>query len=261
MTPPRPRIVSYSPALTGILFDLGLGGHVVGVTSHTPMPAGQSRPIVGDAFSVNTEAILAVRPDVVMTQVSPSRFAALARLVPEIRIEPFTIETLQDVKSAAVRVAEIAGRGELGRRAGEEFQTRLDRLEQGLLDRPRPRVLFLTDFEIMGSAGAGTFIDQLITAAGGQNVAGKYTGWVTLTVEGIISAEPDVIICQVPSSGQERVRRFWGDLDDIPAVRDGRVYIISDDSWTIPGLHLAGFAEKLARMIQGGQLDGGPTDG
>ena len=69
-----PRIVSFSPALTRILFDMNLGHHVVGVTRFCRLPDGIERPRIGDAETISAETILAVRPDIILTQSLPERF-------------------------------------------------------------------------------------------------------------------------------------------------------------------------------------------
>jgi iron complex transport system substrate-binding protein len=247
--PARPRIVSFSPALTRMLFDLGLGAQVVGVTSQDSLPPGQACPVVGDAFSVNTEAVLAVKPDIILTQVDPSAFEAVARIDPHVRIEPVRIETLDDLGAAMRRVGELAGNASTGEAAAVEFQHRLDQVRQSVAGLERPNVAFITDFDLLGSAGAGTFIDQLIDVAGGLNVAAKYSGWVTLTLEALVAAGPQVVICQASPAQAQRVREFWARQTEIPAVRQGRVFVVTDRQWTIPTARLADFAAQMARMF------------
>jgi iron complex transport system substrate-binding protein len=256
-TASSPRIISFSPALTKMLFDLGLGDHVVGVTSQDILPRGQSRPVVGDAFSVNTEAVLTAKPDIILTQVNPAAFEAVRRACPLVRIEHVRIETLEDVRLALERVGRLAGREPAGQAAAAEFQRRLDEVRRRVADLDRPLVAFITDFDMLGSAGQGTFIDQLIDVAGGRNVASRYSGWVTLTLEGLVAARPDVLICQTPAAQQRRVLEFWGRQTELPAVRQGRVHVVTDRAWTIPTAQLADFAVQLSRMIHPELTEGG----
>jgi iron complex transport system substrate-binding protein len=246
---PRPRIVSFSPAITQMLFDMGLGGHVVGVTSQDALPAATTRPVVGDAFSVNAEAILSVRPDVLMIQMNPDRFEALRRLDPNIRIEHFTIETLDEAAAAMERIGRIAGDEQAGRDAAASFRAKLEAVRTSVRGRPRPKVLFITDLQTLGTAGEGTFIDQMIDLAGGINVARKYKGWVMLTAEGILLAGPEVIICQAEAGREEKAAAYWRNLKDTPAVQKGAVHVVTDRRWTIPSAALADFAAALAGMI------------
>ena len=85
-----PRIISYSPALTGIVFDMGLGDHVVGVTTYCVLPPEQTRPKVA---RTNVEKILHLRPDVILIQQASKDFDAVREADQHIRIEHFQIET------------------------------------------------------------------------------------------------------------------------------------------------------------------------
>ena len=246
---PRPRIVSFSPAITRMLFDMGLGGHVVGVTSQDSLPEGVTRPVVGDAFSVSAEAILAVHPDVVLIQMTPDHFDAVRKLDPNIQIEHFTIETLDDLAAAMERIGRIAGGAPVGLSAAAEFRAKLEALRARVRNLPRRRVLFVTDFKTFGSAGRGTFIDQMIDAAGGTNVAAKYSGWVTMTAESILLAAPEVLICQVDAGGEAKALEYWRSLKDLPAARTGAIHVVTDRQWTIPTAAMADLAATLAEMI------------
>jgi iron complex transport system substrate-binding protein len=247
---PAPRIVSFSPAITAMIFELGLGDHLVGVTTQDVLPDGVRRPVVGDTFSVNAEAVLSVRPDVLAVQMNVDRFAAVRKLDPNIRIERITIETLDDIAAALEQIAALAGQRQKGRDARKTFQDALEKVRQRIAGKPRPTVLFLTDFQSLGTGGRDTFIDQMIQVAGGVNVAQKYSGWTTMTAEGILAAAPEVLICQVAAGPEaERAKKFLEGLKDVPAVRDGRVYLVTDRRWTIPCAAMASFAADLADMI------------
>ncbi|MCY2926735.1 MAG: hypothetical protein NT031_15110, partial [Planctomycetota bacterium] len=89
---PSPRIVTFSPALTRIVFDMGLGDHVVGVVNYSQLPSGISRPQLGDAFSINSELILQTAPDLILHQTSNDKFQGVHDLAPAVGLEPFRIE-------------------------------------------------------------------------------------------------------------------------------------------------------------------------
>ena len=242
----RPRIVSFSPALTQIVFDMGLGEHVVGVTRYCQLPAGQSRPVVGDAYNVSGEAILALRPEVVLIQQDPKAFEGLRRRDPSIRIEHFEIETLTDIASAMERIGQIAGRTELGSDRKEQF---LAELESVRARAPLPRVLFTDGHEPPLVAGKGTFIHQMVELAGGVNAAANYKGWVNLNKEAIQAAAPDVLICRTDAGQEEAVKARWMGLPNLPAARTGRVYMVTDRDWTIPSARMAKLARRLSEMM------------
>ena len=244
----RPRIVSFSPALTQIIFDMGLGEHVVGVTTYCRPPAGQSRPIVGDANDVG-EAIPALRPEVILIQQDPRTFEGLRRKHPSIRIEHFKIETLADIASAMERIGRIAGRAELGSERKEQFLAELESVRARAPAGRRVRVLFTDGHEPPLVAGRGTFIHQIVELAGGVNAAADYKGWDNLSKETIQAAAPDVLICRTEAGREEAVKARWMGLPSLPAARTGRVYMVTDRDWIIPSARMAKFARRLSEMI------------
>ncbi len=89
----------------------------------------------------------------------------------------------------------------------------------------------------------------MIDAAGGTNVAAKYSGWVTMTAESILLAAPEVLICQVDAGGEAKALEYWRSLKDLPAARTGAIHVVTDRQWTIPTAAMADLAATLAEMI------------
>jgi iron complex transport system substrate-binding protein len=106
---PHPRIVSYSPAVTDIVYDLGLGEHLVGVTSWCILPAGQSKPIVGGETRPNTEAILGLGPDLIFIQQDPSSFNALRAQDPRVRVISVKTDSLAGILQSIRTIGQAAG--------------------------------------------------------------------------------------------------------------------------------------------------------
>lgn len=246
---PHPRIVSFSPAITETLLAMGLGDHIVGIESHSPLPPGERPPVVGDALKPNLEAIAACRPDLVLVQSTSEHFAGLERLAPSAKVEKFIIESTGDLQAAMVRIGELVGRPELGRRHADEFRARLDAVAASVAGRPRPRVVFLIDHQRPFVAGKGAFISELIDIAGGVNAAGEFPTWSGMSAEAVLKLGPDVLICQSEPAQADAARRFWMSLSDLPAARAGRVYVVTENGWTIVSPALADYAVRLAGML------------
>jgi len=244
----RPRIVSFSPALTDMLFEMGLGEHVVGVTAYCDLPAGQTRPVVGDLQSVNAEKILAVEPDVILVQQSAGDFDALRGAMPGLRIEHFTIETLDDIAAALERIGRLVGDGPLGRRHAQRFRRQLAAVEKSVSGRAPTRVFFLTGANPLTVAGRDSFIHGMIRLAGGDDLSGQYPRWTRINVERLLKDKPDVIVCQAPSH-PDKAREYLMSLEGVPAVESGRVFIVTDRHWTIPSTRMARLTGELARML------------
>ena len=245
----RPRVVSYSPALTEMLFDMGLGGHVVGVTARDILPADQSRHVVGDRNRVNAEAILAVEPDVILVQQNPEDFQRVLSVNRKIRLELFEIQKLDDVAAAMDRIGRIVGREEVGRRAAERFRSELQGIRDRAAGRSRPRVLFVMGYDRPFIGGAESFVNEIIELAGGIDAAGDYKRWSGVNAEYIIAAAPDVLICQVDAGQEYAARKYWMGMEGLPAARTGRVHVVTDRHWTIPSPRLTKIAAEAADII------------
>lgn len=270
--PAAARIVSFSPAITQILFDMDLGGQVVGVTSFCRLPPGQGRPRLGDALNISAEAILAVQPDVIFTQSGPERFSGVREIDPRVRVEQLELERLADIPAAIDRIGQVVGRSELAAETRTAFTLRLESIRARTADLPgrhvdlpgrqaglaRPRVLMVMGMDRPTVAGSDNFIDDLIDLAGGRNAGADIPGvtrWRPTQIEAILRAAPDVLICQVADARQgPEARQYWLGWKDLPAAKAGRVYIVSDPDWSIPSTRLAGLARELAEMIHPGAM-------
>ena len=256
---PHPRVVTFSPAITEIVFDMGLGDHIVGVTKYCRLPDGVKRTVVGDHLNVRAEPIVAVEPDVVLTQTALKHFQTVQRLDPDIRIEPLEIESLNDIAEAMERIGTILGRGDKGREAKAGFLEKLQAVSRQVEGLPRPRVLFVNGYRNPMTGGKGTFIHELIEVAGGVNVAAeKFEGWKPVSLESVLQLAPVVIICQCDEGKEVQARRYWQDLMSASAGSSARVHAVTDRYWTIPTGRMArGIVGELTRIIHP-ELRGGP---
>ena len=237
-----------SPALVQMTFDMGLGDHVAGVSDFSALPDGQQRPVVGDYLNVRVEPILAVEPDVVLTQADPSLFDTLRKAAPHVQIEHFEIETLADVSAAMERIGRIAGRPEVGKASSRRFREKLDAVRRRRAGGPRPRVMFVVGCEQPLGCGAETFLDEMITLVGGENVlAARFEGWKTTGLETVLDAKPDVVVCQCEPGREDQTVQYWTDLGDGRFAT--RVFAVTQYDWTIPAGHLADYTEALDCMV------------
>jgi iron complex transport system substrate-binding protein len=248
------RVVSFSPAITQMMFDLGLGEQVVGVTRFCELPAGTKRPRVGDALSFSSEAVLAVRPDVIFTQTAATKFQGVLDVDSHVKVVPLSIESLSDIPAAMMKIGQELGCEKVARRKADAFNQEIQAVEQHVRILPRKRTIFLMGTDRPTAAGEGTFVADMIAAAGGVNVGAAVSGqnrWRPAQIEAVIAVRPEVLICQVSPGQEEAAKAYWTRWKDIPAATSGQVYVVSDPDWSIPGPHLARLLAKLAAMIHG----------
>ena len=246
------RIVSLAPSITEILFALGVGDRVVGVSTYCDYPPQVARiDRIGTFLSPNIELILKHQPDLVIGVPSPANHAPVESLedlgLHVLIVDP---EGVAATCAAIRRVADAVGVAAQGERLAKRIEANVARVEARLQDVPRPRVLMLVGLRPLVAVGAGSYQDELIRLAGGTNVAAE-TGeeWPRLGIEFVLSRAPEVIIdAGAEEKGGER-RAFWADFPTIPAVRNGRIYGYGAKELLRPGPRVAQTLETIARFL------------
>lgn len=261
---PCRRIVSLSPNITEILFAVGLGDRVVGVTRFCDFPPEAARlPRVGGYFDTNVEAVVSLEPDlVVMLPVH----GEIGEVLDRVGIERLTVgnETIEEILSSITSIGERCGAADSAAALRASIERGIDRIRSLTADGPRPSVLFVVSRTYTASpvdvcaAARGTFYDELIEAAGGRNVlesrAPAYPG---LSMEGMLHLDPESIVEIVPSVDDRRLDRGliedgWKSAPELRAVREGRVTIIAGDYAAIPGPRLLLLLEEIAAALHPG---------
>jgi iron complex transport system substrate-binding protein len=229
---PARRIVSLAPHITEILFAAGAGDRVVGTVQYSDYPQAASRIArIGGYENVDLEAILALRPDLVIawqTGNSPSDLELLKRRgIPLYLSEPDRIE---DVAGNLEQFGRLAGTSSAAAPAAQAYRTRLAELRQRYSSRAQVR----TFYQIWGdppiTVGGSQIIGSAIRLCGGVNIFGHLTPMApTVSVEAVLAANPEVIV----ASGADATRPDWLDAwrrwpQLIAAARDNLFFIAPD---------------------------------
>lgn len=256
---PAQRIVSLAPSNTEILFAIGAGGQVVGRDQFSDYPS-QAKSIAdvgGDAGAFNTEAILALKPDLVLaSQLSPAeQVKALEDLGLKVYLLP-NPTTLQEMFNTLSLVGQITGRQKEAQALVEQLTARVKAIDEKLVGiAERPLVFYeldATDVNAPYTAGPGTFIDLLITRAGGTNLGSKLPdAYPQVSIEKLLVDNPQVIILGDSTWGgvtPEVVmqRESWSGLQ---AVQQGQVYSFDENLVVRPGPRLVDGLEALAKLL------------
>jgi iron complex transport system substrate-binding protein len=238
------------PSTTEMLDAFGVFDRVVGVSVHCDEPdAAADLPSVGSGMDPDLETLLSLRPDLVVGTVAQRGYdfvAALRRVgVTVFLVDDRSLETLFE---SMIELGRAVGAEDRARTVVAELRGRLEAVAEAVRGRRRPRVLVVFDHDPVYAAGPDTFVDSLVTAAGGDNVLDRGS-WVQLDREQVIRLAPDVIL--EPSVGRPRGDALapWRGLERLPAVRQGRVYRLSSDGIVQPGPSVAEAAEEIARLL------------
>lgn len=253
------RIVSLAPSITEILFKLGLADCIVGVTDICDYPA-QAKNIacIGSFGKPNIERLMALDPDMVIaTDFENDDIAKLLRNC-DIEVLDFRIRNFQELFESLRKIGKATGRlpqaEKIVMQMQNELKTIIERFKK-IQPSQRPRVFVEIWYDPITTAGKTSFIDEVITRAGGVNVAGNIgQDYCRINPEKVIEWNPDVIvICYMGQDGSARAqlagRIGW---NDISAVREGR--IIEDFSSDIilrPGPRLIDGVKMLNQNLYG----------
>lgn len=248
---PVRRVVSLLPAFTETIDALGASSLLVGCTSFCPADEGVPHVPWQDAGAA--EAILRRRPDLVVKQRPRRAEDALAVALHRagVRVLARPSETIADVRAAIAAIGTALGRGERARALLEEFDARLAAVRERHLGRPRPRVLLVFQRDpgrianVM-AAGPGSFLDELIRAAGGRNaLEGAERAYVGVDLERLVRLDADVIVDVVPQATGGLAP--WRELEHVTA----RVHAVRDATLLTPGPRLPEAVARLAELLHG----------
>jgi iron complex transport system substrate-binding protein len=256
------RIVSLAPSITESLYALALGDRVVGVTRYCKYPAEvQTLPKVGGFLDPNFEAIVALKPDlVIILQEHERSLPGFQKL--GLKTQVLCHKTIEGIIDSLRQIPRVCGLEIQGPNIADSIQTRLDRIRKKTACLNRPRVMIAID-RIQGAgglvdvyiAGQDGFFDKMIELAGGENVYRQgAASFPVVSAEGIMYMNPEVIIDLVSGLNQEdfqaeRVLADWNCLPQVAAVKQRRVYAFNRDYATVPGPRFIKFVEDLARLL------------
>jgi iron complex transport system substrate-binding protein len=253
---PAQRIVSLNPSLTAIILALGARDLLVGVDdfSARQQPGLQGVPAVGGLFNPSLESVVALRPDLVVLVPSVEQRDFRRRLdALEIPVSVFANIRFEEVLENIDRLGRLVGREREAAARIEAVTRTRDAVERATVSRPRPRSVLVLQREPIFIVGAGSFIDEMLSWAGGVNLGAEFgEPYPRVSAEWLVAAAPEVLIDFSPEalSGVE----YWSRWPSLPAVVNGRVLAIEPEKVTLPGPYLDRALELLATALHGPAL-------
>ena len=248
------RLVSHVPGITETLFALGLGEKVVGVSDYCDYPeAAGLKPSVGDYFNPSIENIVALDPDLVLTDGHSENIKGLESLgITFFVIDPQGIDgILGDIEL----LGKITGTEKRAEELIKDMQDSVSQVIALMEDAPKVKVFYIidaTDLTLPWTVGPGSFADALITMAGGENAAKAQGAWVQFSLEEVISSDPEIIILPAKhgtaftSPETLKAHPAWR---GITAVRQDRIYTIDGDLVDRPGPRIVQGLKEMAKII------------
>ncbi len=251
--PPK-RIVSLSPSITEILFCLGLEERIVGVSNHSDFPLqALAKPRVGSYINPNVERTISLNPDLILATAAGNPREFVDRME-SLGLSVYTVfpKDFDGILTSISHIAMVTGREQHGARVIREMRSRKERILQLTRGRIKPKVFFQIGTAPIVTVGKGSFADDLISLAGGRNIAGgesmKYPRY---SLEEILVKGPDVIIITSmdPRGDSPKLAEHWNRWETIPAVKQGRVFVIDSDLVDLPSPRIIDGLEEIARIL------------
>jgi len=252
------RIVSLAPSTTEILFALGLGDRIVGVTSFCDYPEeAKKKPKIGGMSNPSLEAVITMKPDLVVmtTDGNPKEFEARLRSL-KIRTYVFTARRISELPQGIREMGKALQVKEKADKLAREIEVRIAKLtmdrKSSLVSRPshfRKKVLFIVWPEPLIVAGPGTVMDDAIRLLGYENIAAAAkTSYPKYSIEEVIRQAPDVIFVGKASGMDIRdvSQKILSRLASVPAVVNGSVFYISDNLYRLGPRVIKGIEELTA---------------
>ena len=248
------RVVSLAPSITEMVYFLGLGDRLVGVTRFSCFPKeAQKKSKVGAYTDINVEKVIALNPDLVIATVD-GNMRGDVEMLERAGISVYVINprTINQVVDTMERLGEICGIPERAKTLVSDLRARVIRVLEAVKDRGRPRVLLLINTRPLMSVNQNTIHHNIIQIAGGMNMtADQPITYPKLNMESVIKGKPDVIIISSMERGgrYEKARVEWLEWPTLPAVQKGHVYLIDSDLIDRPAPRIVSGLEEMARLI------------
>ena len=248
---PPARIVSLAPSVTEMLFALGLGDRVVGVTDFCRVPGGSPAVArIGGLINPDLEKIVSVKPDLALATTSGNYLEDADRIA-RLGIPAYTFDTpsVEAVLRSIDDLGRIAGVETAAASLTASLRERLATVEKRVAGKPRPRVLFVIWGDPILAPGRGAFLNDALARAGAEPISSSAASrWVEYDLERVISARIDVILTVPDNRAFAESLASRPEWAPVPAVKSRRIHVVSD-AIQQPGPRIVEAIEEIAAIL------------
>jgi len=248
------RIVPLAPSLTEILYYLGLGDRVAGVTSYSYYPPeALKKPQIGAYNDLNIERIITLHPDLVIGTKDGNN-PGIVDLLEQAKIPTYIVNprNVVEVIETVRVVGSLCGVEERAEELAKGLTERLRRINKAVERQEKPLVFLQINLHPIMSVNKNTFHQDIISIAGGINMtADSGINYPRISIEEVLKRKPQVLIISSMDRGGEfeKARQEWLKWRTIPAAMDGRVYLIDSDLIDRPSPRIMDGIEIMAKLI------------
>jgi iron complex transport system substrate-binding protein len=248
---PPLRLISLAPNLTEIAYAAGAGSMLVGTVEFSDYPAAaKAVPRVGDAWRVDPEQVLALRPDVVLVWPTGTPEATITRLRSlGLNVVDVPTQSLADVPRALRQVGRLAGTMPVAEAAARDFEARVTRQRARYAGLPPLEVFIQIDDEPIYTVNGRHVISEIVVLCGGRNVFADLPQLAPpISTEAVLAADPQVILSTDDTIAEPQ--QFWQRWPRLRAVRSGNVYKLPSDLVTRAAPRLAQGVEVTCAALE-----------
>ncbi|MEX2489407.1 MAG: cobalamin-binding protein [Pseudomonadales bacterium] len=250
LSTPARKIVSLSPHITEILFELGVGDRIVGTVRYSDYPpAARDIPRVGDAFSVNVESVVNIEPDIVFAWATGGADKALNQLQ-TLRVPVYIdhARNLESIADSVRRMARLVGKPERGEELAGGYLESLNSIDEKHRSEQRTRVFFQISDRDLYTVSRSHFMGQAIELCGGENLFAESSVPIPkVSQEAVLAADPDVIIISQPDQNNESPWiKKWNAHESL----NGKVKVINSDLISRPSLRMLDGIKSLCGLMK-----------
>lgn len=243
------RIVSLAPSITQNLYLIEAQGQIVGCTRFCLTEAKDSIPVVADAVNVNTEKIVALRPDIVITSglTPPKVLDGLERMgIKTLRIgQP---KNFNEICEQLIILSEISGKKELAETIVRESKTRLATIQKNIPSGKHPKIFMEIGANPLYTALPGTFMHDYIQQIGGLNIAQELDN-ASVSKEYVLLQNPEVIFIVGMGIAGEEEKTHWQEIKSHKAVKDNKIFTLDDYICSPTPVTFVKTVEELIQMV------------
>lgn len=247
-------VVSLQPSNTEILFALGQGKKVVGVTDFDDYPK-EAKDIehVSDSVNINTEKIIALKPDAIIAYTIGDETAL--KPLEDAGIPVFVIKSaanFDDVYGDIGQIAKVMGVTDKGNKLVKDIKSQITSVEEKVktLDEKEQTYFEISPAPEIYTTGAETFQQEILDTAGIKNIFDDQKGWVKVSEEEIVKRNPKAIITTATYTedavGEIKSRKGWEDID---AVKNDDVHLLDENVMSRPGPRIGEAVELAAKTV------------
>ncbi len=253
------RIICASPVMAEIIFALDCGNRIIGISEYTTFPPEVLEiPLIGSAITPNKEKLLTLKPDIIIGQGKQPTITDFCRMY-KIKCLSLDMDNMSDVYSSIQTIADLLEKPMLGKNLVADIKEQIADVQSKLTDIPSRKVLFLFgrqpgDLTGLTTIGPGSFLDELITVAGGNNLFSDATGpYPQISKESLVMRRPEIIMELHPAGITKEnalaLHKDWAELPPMPAVKSDSIYYMTNDYLLIPGPRMGKTVKRFAETI------------